>query len=166
MLTYALPVITASLALLYLAKDWEAHKKSWRRALVMTLIIAIGIGGGINNYFQDKRVADQHDKDQKQIGDLKGEIVKLKSAVETGNQDQKDNIKLFGDTLGKYEVYFRNLSREINDLKRTQMSAIEFQKKADQLRADIDAKANQTSQIKQELKPPPPAPPSQIRLIP
>ena len=153
MLTYALPIITAFLAFLYLTKDWHAHKKSWKVS-VMILIIAIGIIGAINNYYQDKRVAGQHEKDQSQITDLKVQIVGLKSAFETANQNLKDNIKLFGDAFGKNEDYFRNLSQEIKDLKQTQMSAAEFQKKADQLRADIDAKANQVTQIKEQLKPP------------
>ena len=151
MLNYVLLIAVTVLAIFGLIKDWEAYKKKWRRGGALFIIILIGIGGIINNYYREKDSREQHDQDQKQIGGLKTEIVGLKSAVETTNQNQKDNIKLFVDTLGKYENYFRNLSYAINDLKRTQMSAAELQKKADQLKADVDAKANLISQMKQEF---------------
>ena len=50
LLSLILPIIYTLLALLYLAKDWKAHKASSRRIAVSILIVSSGILGIINNY--------------------------------------------------------------------------------------------------------------------
>jgi hypothetical protein len=58
MLSYALHIATTFLMLLYLAKDWESHKRSWRRITVIILIVLIGVGGCINTYFGNKDTSE------------------------------------------------------------------------------------------------------------
>jgi len=49
-LGYVLPIAAVLYGLLQLAKDWNAHKTTWRRAAVFILIMLVGVGGVINNY--------------------------------------------------------------------------------------------------------------------
>jgi hypothetical protein len=124
MLTYTLNIATAVLALLYLAKDWEAHKKSWRRLVVFGLIIAIGIGGIFNTYYTNKKIDQQHDNDQKTIAGLK-------VAVDTANKNQIDNTKLFVDAFGK-------LSQKVSDLQ-SQVKTVGLREEASKLKAQLEA---------------------------
>jgi hypothetical protein len=62
MWNYILPIVVAGLAGLQLAKDWEAHKASWRRVAVLGLIMASGIGAAINNYYVSKRNSEAQRK--------------------------------------------------------------------------------------------------------
>jgi hypothetical protein len=102
-MNYILYIATALLALLYLAKDWEGHKKSWRRLVVLGLIILIGTGGIFNTYYTNKKIDRQHDNDQKRIAGLK-------EAVDTANKNQEDNTRQFVNAFGK-------LSQKVSDLK-------------------------------------------------
>ena len=120
MLNYLLPITTAFLALLYLLKDWDAHRKSWRRVAVLCVIIAIGIGGTVNNYYAEKRYQLDQEK-----------IAGLQKAVETANKNQEDNTKQFVDAFGK-------LSQKVADLQ-TEVSTAGLQKTADQLKAELAA---------------------------
>jgi predicted negative regulator of RcsB-dependent stress response len=94
MLNYVLPIAIASLAGLQLAKDWVGHQTTWRRIIVLLLIVLIGTGGAVNYYYSSRKTAKQHDDDQKQIS-------ALKQAVDTANQNQQANTKLFVDAFGK-----------------------------------------------------------------
>ena len=107
---YILNIIAVSLALLYLAKDWAAHKTSWRRAAILILIILSGIGGAIHYYYTNKDNEAQHKSDQEQISGLKAQVSGLKGAVETANNNQKENTKVFVAALGK-------LSEKVSDLR-------------------------------------------------
>ena len=120
MLNYLLPITTAFLAFLYLLKDWDAHKKSWRRVAVLCLIIAIGIGGAVNNYYAEERYRRDQEK-----------IAGLQKAVETANKSQEDNTKQFVDAFGKS-------SQKVADLQ-TEVSTAGLQKTADQLKTELAA---------------------------
>jgi hypothetical protein len=102
MLNYFLNIAAAFIALLYLAKDWPAHKKSWRRLSVLGLIVLTGIGGLFNTYYVKKHSDDQHQADQ-------GSIDRLKIAVETANKSQEDNTRHFVEAFG-------NLSQKVSNL--------------------------------------------------
>jgi hypothetical protein len=84
-MNYILHIATALLALLYLAKDWEGHKKSWRRLVVLGLIFLIGTGGIFNTYYTNKRIDLQHDNDQKRIAGLKEAVDIANKNVTGGN---------------------------------------------------------------------------------
>ena len=119
-----LPLFTALLALFYLLKDWDAHKTSLRRLIVLFLIIGIGVGGMFSNYFTVKKYNDQHQKDQ-------GLMAGLQTAVETANKNQEDNTKHFLDAFGK-------LSQKVSDLQ-TQVNTAQLRKEAEQLRVELAA---------------------------
>src|SRR5690349_15586501 len=51
MWNYVSPVIVAVLAGFQLAKDWSAHQTTWRRAVILILIVLLAIGGAINTYY-------------------------------------------------------------------------------------------------------------------
>ena len=68
-----LPLIYTILALLYLAKDWTAHKKSYRRMTVAILIVLSGALGILDSIQKGKETAG------------------LQAAVTTANQNQVDN---------------------------------------------------------------------------
>jgi hypothetical protein len=123
-LNYILPFATAFLAVLYLAKDWNAHKKSWRRVTVLCLIIATGIGGAINNIYKDKKAEEQHQSDQSQIAGLQ-------QAVVAANKNQQDNTIQFLD-------HFDKMSQKLNALQ-TQLEKAGLQKEAAQLKAELAA---------------------------
>ncbi|MGD0405960.1 MAG: hypothetical protein ABSB10_04840 [Candidatus Bathyarchaeia archaeon] len=89
---------------------------------VILLIIGIAVLTGINSH-------------QSQI-----QIAGLTEAVNTANQNQKDNLTKFGDDI-------RKLSQDVSDL-RTQRNTVEFQKKADQLKANLEAEAKLVAQLK------------------
>jgi hypothetical protein len=92
MWNYFLPIGTAFIAVLQLAKDWGAHQTHWRRGLLLGLIVVLATGGAVNNYITSRRSAAQHTQDQ-------AEIESLKKAVETANQNQMSNTKQFVDAL-------------------------------------------------------------------
>src|SRR5260370_14289159 len=115
MWNYILPISAAFLALLQLAKDWGAHKTSWRRVTVLVLIVAIGLGGAINSYYTDRKSAVQHLSDQNQIAGLQ-------RAVETANKNEQENTKEIVNAFGK-------LSQKVSDLQ-TQMSTAGLRKEA------------------------------------
>lgn len=102
MWSYILPIVVALLAMLQLAKDWGAHKTHWRRAIVFALILLVAIGSGISNYYATRNAAERHTQDQAQIAGLK-------TAVDTANQSQEANTKLFVDAFGR-------LSQKVSDL--------------------------------------------------
>ncbi len=90
MWNYLLYLAGAIVAVFNHLKDWDAHKTFWRRWVVLVLIIAIGIGGVINNYFTDKKADSQHEADQKEIdkakavfGTMSQELHELKKEIKT-----------------------------------------------------------------------------------
>lgn len=52
---YAQPLGTAFLALLVLAKDWQAHQTKLRRAAVLFVIVCLGVGGAASTYYSDRK---------------------------------------------------------------------------------------------------------------
>lgn len=123
-MNYLLPIVTVLLALFTLAKDWESHKKSWRRWTVLMLITLFGIGWTINTYFTNRRTESLRQQDQVQIAGLK-------KAVETANKNQEDNTKQF-----VYE--FGRLSEKLSNLQ-TQLKTEGLQKEAEQLQKELRA---------------------------
>jgi len=109
-----------------LARDWTGHKRVWRRVVVILLIIGITVLTGINVH-------------ESQI-----QIAGLREAVNTANQNLKDNLTRFGDDIHK-------LSRDVSDL-RTQRNTTEFQKKADQLMATLESEAKLVAQLKAKFE--------------
>lgn len=73
-LNYVLPIFTALLALLYLAKDWESHKKAWHRYMILVLIILVGIIGTINTYYTGEKTAKEADE-------LRNELASTRKAL-------------------------------------------------------------------------------------
>lgn len=124
MIGLALPVVMALLALFYLAKDWESHRRSWRRFTVLTLIILLGIAGTINTYHKDRKNDDQRREDQKQIATLQ-------KAVETANTNQEDNTRQF-------VVAFGQLSQKLSVLE-TQVKTTGLKEEANKLRAQLES---------------------------
>ncbi len=113
MLNYMLPIAAAFLAALQLAKDWGAHQTTWRRVVVLSLIVLVGIGGALNNYYSGRKASKQHDDDQRRIA-------ALKQAVDSANENQKINTEQFVDALGK-------VSQKVSDLQ-TRVRTEELQK--------------------------------------
>jgi len=70
MWNYVLPVVAALYALLNLIKDWKAHQHPWRQILASILIVVIGVGTGINNYYSGKTVAKRDKELRDQISNL------------------------------------------------------------------------------------------------
>src|ERR1041385_4139411 len=84
-----LPSILATLiACGQLAKDWGAHKSTWRRVTVLTLIFVLAIVNGINIHYSEKSASERRNSDARQIAGLK-------EAVDTAKQAQTDNTKQF-----------------------------------------------------------------------
>ncbi len=124
MWSYALPLLTALLGLLYLAKDWGAHRTTWRRTAVMMLIIASGFGGAINNYYRDKASNRQHAEDQARIEGLQ-------KSVETANKNQEVNTQ-------KFILAFRDLGEQVANLK-TQVATTDLRQRANELEKQLQA---------------------------
>ena len=57
MLKYLPTVAMAFLAVLQLAKDWGAHQTTWRRAVVLVLILLLAAAGTVNIYYSDSRAS-------------------------------------------------------------------------------------------------------------
>ncbi len=131
-MNYILNLATAFIAAFQLAKDWGAHKATWRRAVVLSLIVVLAVGGTINTYFASRKAAASREADQLVI---KG----LKTAVETANKAQSDNTALFVTSFG-------SLSRKLGDME-TQVKTAGLQKEAAKLRAELES-------TQKALKPP------------
>lgn len=82
MWNYLLPLGTALVALLQLAKDWKAHAHPWRRGSLLILIIVLAIGTVINNHRSAKRAADEHTKDQQRIIDLQTSVTAMQGQID------------------------------------------------------------------------------------
>ena len=128
MLNYILPlllvILTTFLALLDLIKDWKAYKKPWLRIIAVGSVILIGIGTMISTYYSTKNADKQHAEDQKKISGLK-------EAVDTANQNQKDNTALF---LKEFE----KISQKVNDLN-VQIKTADLREEADKLKTDLES---------------------------
>jgi hypothetical protein len=122
LLNYILPAAAVVLALIYFAKDWKDLRKSWRRLVVLGLIILIEIGGIFNTHYTNKKIDRQHDEDQKRIAGLK-------EAVETANKNQKDNTTQFTNAFGK-------LSQKVSNLQ-SQVKTVGLREEADKLKAEL-----------------------------
>jgi len=131
MLNYLLHIATVFLALLYLAKDWDSHKKSWRRLAVLILISVIGIGGAVNTYFTNKMNEYQHHVASRQRIEDKKQIAALKSAVETANINQENNTKQF---VRAFELLFQKVSNL-----QAQVKTAGLKQEAEQLKAELRA---------------------------
>jgi hypothetical protein len=92
-----LPIATAFLGIFYLAKDWEAHKASWRRLTVLLLIIAASIGGAVNNYYSEEKISA------------------LKASVDAANKSQQDNTQLFMDAFNKFSEKIGDLQSKVDN---------------------------------------------------
>lgn len=121
-MNYILHIATAALALLYLAKDWEGHKRSWRRLVVLSLILLIGIAGIINTHYTNKKIERQRNEDQVRIASLK-------EAVDTANKNQEDNTRQFINAFG-------NLSQKVNDLQ-TNVKTAGLREEAEKLKGEL-----------------------------
>ncbi len=124
MLSYLAIFATITLALLQLAKDWGAHQTHWRRALVLILIIASGVAGSINLHYSNKKAAQQHEYDQRQI-------TALGKAVETANTNQEANTKQFVKSFG-------DLSQKLTGMQ-VAVKTAGLQKEAAQLKKELEA---------------------------
>jgi hypothetical protein len=124
MIGLMLPIITTLLALFYLAKDWDAHRKSWRRLMVLVLIIFLGITGTVNTYYSNRKNDDQRREDQKQIA-------ALQKAVATANTIQEGNTRQFVKAFGQ-------LSEKLNVLE-TKVKSAGLKEEADRLRAQLES---------------------------
>jgi hypothetical protein len=120
----ALCLINTILAILYLAKDWEAHKKSWRRVVVLCLIVLTGLGAAINTIYQDKKTEEKQQADKKQIATLQQSVL-------TANKNQQDNTE-------KFLTSFDKMSLKLVDLQ-TQLDKAGLQKEAAQLKEELTA---------------------------
>jgi hypothetical protein len=106
MLNYVLPVAASIYALLQLAKDWRAHQTPRRRVAAFILILLVGLGTAVNNYYSSQRAAKQHADDQ-------SEIKSLKTAVETAKQAQEANTTQFLAAFGKLSADVRDLQTQV-----------------------------------------------------
>ena len=118
MWNYAIPLLTAVIALLQLVKDWGAHKATWRRGLVLLAIVALGIGGMVNVYINAKRANEQA-----------ATIKALTKAVETANTNQVQNTKVFTDSIERFSGKLRDL--EIG------VKTADLREEADHLREEL-----------------------------
>jgi hypothetical protein len=134
---YIPTLATAFLAVLQLAKDWGAHQTTWRRAVVLSLILCLGVGGAINTYYSDRKAVAQHAADQKQIAGLQ-------KAVETANADQENNTKHFVQS-------FTGLSRQLSALQ-SQVDTAGLQKEAARLRTELESTQKALTPPKAELE--------------
>jgi hypothetical protein len=118
MWNYAIPLLTALIALMQLAKDWGGHKATWRRALVLLAIVALGVGGLINAYRNTQRASEQAST-----------IKALTAAVATANASQVQNTKIFTDSIERF-------SAKLNKLE-TGIQTADLREEADHLRAEL-----------------------------
>jgi hypothetical protein len=125
MWNYAIPLLTALLALLQLVKDWGAHKATWRRALVLLLIVGLGIGGMVNAYKNGKKVDEQAQRAEEQASTIKA----LTAAVETANASQVQNTKVFTDSIEHFSTKLTKLE--------TGIQTADLRDEADHLRAEL-----------------------------
>jgi outer membrane murein-binding lipoprotein Lpp len=123
-LNYGLPIATAALGILYLAKDWQSHKKSWRRLLGVGLIVLIGIGGAVNAHYSRK-------EDVRLRGQYREQVSSLQSAVLTANKNQENNTKQFLAAFGQ-------LSNKVNEL-RAQVQTAGLREEADKLKTELES---------------------------
>lgn len=122
-LNYILQFFTTILALLLLTKDWEALKKPYVRYPVFVLIILVGAGALLNNY-----LTTQHNEKIRQQDNAA--IIKLQQALDTSEQNRKDNTK-------EFLAEFSRLSQQVSELE-TEIQTAEFKKKAADLQADLE----------------------------
>ena len=148
MWNYILNLTTVFLAALQLAKDWGAHRTTWRRAAVLGLIALLGVGGTINAYYSGKKAAAVRAEDQrnalKQHSDDREQIAGLQRAVDTAKSAQEDNTKQFLFSLS-------SLSQKLSDIQ-AQVKTAGLQKEAAQLRAQLEATQKALNPPRAELE--------------
>lgn len=77
MWSYVLPVVAALYAGLQLKKDWKAHEHRWRQVSAFILIVVIGIGTSIDNYYSKKRSTKRNDELQQSVDKMREQISNL-----------------------------------------------------------------------------------------
>lgn len=111
LVNYGPYTITAGIALIYLAKDWQSFKKRFLRLALLLLILLLCIAGIFNTYFTN--VANEA----------------LKASIETANKNQKDNTEQFVTAFGK-------LSQKLSDLQ-TDVKTADLREEVNKLKAEL-----------------------------
>lgn len=118
MWNYAIPLLTAILASLQLFKDWGGHKATWRRALVLFLIVGLGVCGMIIAYQNGKKADEQA-----------SQIASLTTAVDTANNNQVQNTKVFTESIEHFSTKLTTLE--------TGIKTADLRDEADHLRVEL-----------------------------
>lgn len=121
---YVLQILVAGLALFQLAKDWGAHKSTWRRTTVGLLIVLLMAFSVYNTFRNSKSTTAQHADDQKRI-------TQLQASVNAANTAQVDNTKQFLQQ-------FSQLSEKVAKLQ-TAAATEALQKQARDLQAELQS---------------------------
>jgi hypothetical protein len=119
---YAPQVIAAVIALFQLAKDWGAHKSTWRRALIAIAIIVLMSLSIANTLRATRRASKQHSEDVQKI-------TQLQASVDSANLQQKENTALF---LRQFD----SLSGRVAKLQ-TEAATEQLQKQASALQREL-----------------------------
>jgi hypothetical protein len=77
MWSYLLPVVAAAYAGLQLRKDWKAHEHRWRQISAFILIVVIGIGTSIDNYYNKKRSTNLNGELRQSVDRMREQISNL-----------------------------------------------------------------------------------------
>lgn len=115
---YAIPLLTAILALLQLVKDWSAHQATWRRGLILASITLLGSIGIIAAYKTAQRANDQ-------VSTIKA----LTTAVQTANANQVQNTKVFTDSIERFSSKLGTLEADVK--------TADLRDEADHLRSEL-----------------------------
>lgn len=126
-LNYLFYLANCLLWLLYLLKDWDAHKKSWRRVSAICLIIFIGIIGIVNTYYLNL-------KNERDRQEYKESLRGWKISFDTVEQNRKDDRNYFYETFGSFQ-------EKLSELK-NQMKIVGLQKEADRLTKELEETRN------------------------
>jgi len=118
MLNYAIPALTTLFALFELVKDWDAHKRAWRRVSVLLIIVALGMVGMYLGAKNDRQASEQASK-----------INSLTTAVQTSSQNQVQNTKVFTESIERFSTKLTNLE--------TGIKTADLRDQADNLRAEL-----------------------------
>ncbi len=124
-------VATIVLGFLTLRKEWGEYKNQWLRIAVGCVLIALGVLSGVSLYLDSEEKKEAREN-------IKG----LEGKVTAANDAQRENTKLFLDSLSK-------LSAEVSKLQ-TEVKTETLQKKL----ATVEAELQKTQQA---LAPPPKA---------
>jgi hypothetical protein len=119
---YILAIGTILLGAFEIVKDWKEYKTSWLRISVFVVFIVVAA----------LSIASlRHDNQEKKDAKLKadGEMKTLQGKVDTANQAQKDNTKLFVDS-------FKEMSGKVSELK-SEVKTEALQKKLEAVQTEL-----------------------------